>query len=280
MVAHVLKLQDARSLGPKSAGLISQLMADGKLVFSTRDVERYTGLNTSLARSLARDLVTRSLAVRLKSSLYAIVPFEYRNVSDFAPNAYLVARALAEPHPYYLSHRTAMEIHRMSTQPQLSVFICCARWKPKETLFGTEYRFVLRRPAAIFGTMKHWVAGGISVEVSDPERTIVDGLAEPEYAGGIPEVAKAIQISRSTLDINRLIEYAKRLKSKAVVRRLGYLLELYSLAPAEIIEQLRSDLATSTELLDPTLPREGRRVRRWGLRLNVSSEELLAVAAT
>ena len=128
--------------------------------------------------------------------------------------------------------------------------------------------------------MKHWVAGGISVEVSDPERTIIDGLAEPHYAGGIPEVAKAIQISRSTLDINRLIEYAKRLKSKAVARRLGYLLELYSLAPAELIEQLRSDLATSTELLDPTLPREGRRVRRWGLRLNVSPEELLAVGAT
>jgi len=81
MVAHVLMLQDARSLGPRSAGLLSQLMADGKLVFSTRDVERYTGLSTSLARSLARDLVTRSLAVRLKSSLYAIVPFEYRNVS-------------------------------------------------------------------------------------------------------------------------------------------------------------------------------------------------------
>ena len=126
-------------------------------------------------------------------------------------------------------------------------------------MFGTEYRFIPRQRQAIFGTMKHWVAGGISVEVSDPERTIVDGLAEPEHAGGIPEVGKAIQIARSHLDINRLAEYAMRLHIKAVVRRLGYLLELYSLASAELVERF---------------------MRRWGLQLNVSSEELLAVAAT
>jgi predicted transcriptional regulator of viral defense system len=281
MLCHNLNTRgNARALGPRTADLLSQLMAEGRLVFSTRDVERHTGVSTARARSLARDLVDRNLAVRLKSSLYSIVPFEYREVADFAPNAYLVARALAEPHPYYLSHRTAMEIHRMTTQPQLSIFICCTRRKKNEVLFGTEYRFILRQRQAIFGTMKHWVAGGISVEVSDPERTIVDGLAEPEHAGGIPEVAKAIQIDRSNLDINRLVEYAKRLQVKAVVRRLGYLLELYSLAPAELIERLRSDLGPSIEILDPTLPREGRFMRRWGLHLNVSSEELLAVAAT
>jgi len=255
-------------------------MAEGRLVFSTRDVERHTGVSAARARSLARDLVARKVAVRLKSSLYAIVPFEYRDVSDFAPNTYLVARALAEPHPYYLSHRTAMEIHRMTTQPQLTIFVCCTRRKKKEILFGTEYQFILRSSKAIFGTVKHWVAGGISVEVSDPERTIVDGLTEPEYAGGIPEVGKAIQIARSNLDINRLVEYAKRLNIKAVVRRLGYLLELYSLAPAELIERMRSDLGPSIEVLDPTLPREGRFMRRWGLQLNVSPEELLAVATT
>jgi len=281
MVCHVLITRgNARALGPRTAQLLSELMAEGKLVFTTRDVERYTGLSTARARSLARDLVARKLAVRLKSSLYAIVPFEYRDVSDFAPNAYLVARAIAEPNLYYLSHRTAMEIHRMTTQPQLTICICCSRWKKKEVLFGTEYRFILRRPKAIFGTMKHWVAGGISVEVSDPERTIIDGLAEPQYAGGIPEVAKAIQIVGSSLDTDRLIEYARRLEIKAVVRRLGYLLELYSLAPAELLERLRSDLGPSIEILDPTLPREGRFMRRWGLQLNVSSEELLAVAAT
>jgi predicted transcriptional regulator of viral defense system len=255
-------------------------MAEGRLVFSTRDVERHTGVSAARARSLARDLVDRKLVVRLKPSLYAIVPFEYRDVSDFAPNAYLVARALAEPHPYYLSHRTAMEIHRMTTQPQLTIFVCCAQRKKTEVLFGTEYRFVLRPPDAIFGTMKHWVAGGIFIQVSDPERTIVDGLAEPAYAGGIPEVGKAIQIARGNLDITRLVEYAKRRNIKAVIRRLGYLLELYSLAPAELIERLRSDLGPSIEILDPTLPREGRFMRRWGLQLNVSSEELLAVAAT
>ena len=48
----------------------------------------------------------------------------------------------------------------------------------------------------------------------------------------------------------------------------------------QMLERLRSDLGSSIEILDPTLPREGRFMRRWGLQLNVSSEELLAVAAT
>jgi predicted transcriptional regulator of viral defense system len=279
-MAHKLKARGTKALGTTSAQLLSQLLADGKLVFSTRDVEKYANLSPMLARSLARDLVDRGLALRLKSSLYAIVPFEYRDVSDFAPNIYLVARALAEPHPYYLSHRTAMDLHRMSTQPQLTVFISSTRWKRKDVLLGTEYRFVQRRPKAIFGTMKYWVAGGISVEISDPERTIIDGLAEPQYAGGISEVAKAMQIARRSLDVHRLTGYAKRLETKAVIRRLGYLLELYSLAPTDVLDRLRDHLETSIEILDPTLPREGRIMRRWGLQLNVPSEELLAVAAT
>jgi predicted transcriptional regulator of viral defense system len=277
---HKMTLRgNTRALGPRTAKLLSELMAEGKLVFTTRDVERCTGMSTAHARNLARDLVNRNLALRLKSSLYAMVPFEYRDVSDFAPNSYLVARALAEPNPYYLSHRTAMEIHRMTTQPDLTICICYSRRRKKEVLFGTEYQFIVRRPKSIFGTMKHWVAGGISVEISDPERTIIDGLAEPQFVGGIPEVAKAIQIVRGTLDTNRLIEYATRLQIKVVVRRLGYLLELYSLASPELLERLRKDLGPSIEILDPTLPREGRFMRRWGLQLNVSSEELLSAGA-
>jgi predicted transcriptional regulator of viral defense system len=224
--------------------------------------------------------VTRDIVIRIKSGLYALVPFEYRKVSDFAPNVYLVAKALAEPNPYYLSHGTAMELHRMTTQPRLDVFISSTRRRKKESLLGTEYHFVRRNRAAMFGTIQHWVSSDTSVTISDSERTIIDGLAEPQYVGGISEVAKAIVLVRGTLDVNRLIDYSKRLGIGAVTRRLGYLLELYALASADILDHLRGQLSASIEVLDPTLPPEGRFTRRWRLHVNVSPEELRLVAMT
>ena len=52
--------------------------------------------------------------------------------------------------------------------------------------------------------------------ISDRERTILDGLRQPEYAGGIPEVAKALWMSRSELKLDRLLDYAHRLRSGAL----------------------------------------------------------------
>jgi len=35
--------------------------------------------------------------------------------------------------------------------------------------------------------------------ISDKERTILDALRQPQYAGGIPEVAKALWMSRTEI---------------------------------------------------------------------------------
>jgi len=37
--------------------------------------------------------------------------------------------------------------------------------------------------------------------VSDPERTIVDGLRHPQYVGGVTEVARAVFLRRKDLDV-------------------------------------------------------------------------------
>ncbi|HTF44232.1 MAG TPA: hypothetical protein VK641_10055, partial [Terriglobales bacterium] len=84
-----------------------------------------------------------------------------------------------------------------------------------------------------FGITKHWVTKEQSVEVSDLERTIIDGLRQPEYCGGITEVAKGLWMRRTDLRLQKLMEYSARFGSGAVTRRLGYLLELFEIAPTE-----------------------------------------------
>ena len=82
---------------------------------------------------------------------------------------------------------------------------------------------------------------------------------------------------REDIESGRLVDYALRLDVGAVIRRLGFLLELFEVdAPAEI-ERLHERLTSSYAVLDPLLPVEGKYLARWRLRLNVEPEEISSV---
>ena len=90
-------------------------------------------------------------------------------------------------------------------------------------------------------------------------------------------------MSRSEINIPRLLEYTKRFHSGVLTRRVGYLLELYKMAPSEQsaqLVQLRTALSSTYDRLDPTLPKIGPYQARWRLQLNIESEELEAIHHT
>lgn len=145
------------------------------------------------------------------------------------------------------------------------------------TVLGTEFRFVRCKPEHLFGITDHWATKTEKVRVSDLERTVVDGLKQPEHCGGFTEVAKGFWMRREDIDARKLVDYALRLDVGAVIRRLGYLLETFEVdAPAEL-ERLRRRLTATYAILDPLLPAEGKLMARWRLRLNVDRDEIDAV---
>ncbi|MCX6622784.1 MAG: hypothetical protein NTY38_17305 [Acidobacteria bacterium] len=105
-------------------------------------------------------------------------------------------------------------------------------------------------------------------------------MRQPEYCGGIAEVAKGLWMRREDLKTSCAIDYALRLRVGSVIRRLGYLLELYRLTPESELQRLRSALTVTYSLLDPVMPKEGPRLARWRLRLNVAPEELAAIRSS
>ena len=165
----------------------------------------------------------------------------------------------------------------MVTQPQLVVHFSSPKRIRSRMIGGAEFRFVLIKPAHMFGTMRHWATKQESVEISDPERTILDGLRQPEYCGGVAEVAKGLWMRRDGISIPKLLEYCRRLDIGAVTRRLGYLLVLYELGTERELDSLRATIGAAYVPLDPTLPREGRHQARWRIQTNIAPEELLAV---
>jgi len=269
-----------KTIGGRSAKLLAALYDRGQTTFTLAQAQHITGLSAASTRSLLHKATRRGLLTRLAAGLFALVPPEFGSERDYAGNPYLAARALVGQEPYYLSHSTAMELHRMVTQPRLRVFVSTSKRMPSRVLHSTEYKFVFIKPEQIFGTQSHWVTKQEQVIISDIERTIIDGLRRPEYCGGITEVAKGIWMRHADIEVEKLIRYATQLNVGAVIRRLGYLLELYNLETTDKLNQLRNRLTRTYDLLDPVLPKNGSYTKRWCLQLNVPADELDVIRRT
>jgi predicted transcriptional regulator of viral defense system len=267
-------------LGPRSSALWVELNERSHTTFSLRDVEAITGLRGSSARTLIHKAEKRGLVTRLRPGLYTLVPFELGRAREYVGDPYVIAREMCEGRPYFLSHASAMELHRMVTQPQFTIFVSSTLRTPRRSVHGHEYRFVTVKPEDFFGLTQVWITKQQSVMVSDKERTILDALRQPQYAGGIPEVAKALWMSREDLKIARLLDYVQHFSSGALRRRLGFLLELYAMASPEQLKPLRSKLTSTYDRLDPTLPKSGHFQSRWRLQLNIGIDELEAIPHT
>ena len=262
------------------ANLLMALYDSRRTTFTTAEAAQITGLTVPLASSLLHKARKRGLVSQLKRGLFVIVPPELGSSPEFSGNPYLVARYLVGDAPYFLSHATAMELHRMVTQPQFVIFISSTKRILRQTLHGTQFRFVLIKPRDFFGNTKHWATKQESVEISDLERTVLDGLLRPELCGGMTDVAKGLWMRHEDIHVTKLLDYAKRLHVGSVYRRLGYLLELFGLAMEAELQSLRNTLTATYAPLDPSLPREGPHLAKWRLQLNVPAEELLAARST
>jgi predicted transcriptional regulator of viral defense system len=270
----------SKTLGPRAAFLIAELYERQKTIFSNKDVEKITGLGPKSARGLANRLVNRSLATRLKPGLFILVPAELGHERNYMGDPYVVAAEIVGGGDYYISHASAMDIHRMVTQPQLVVYATTTQAIRPRSVLGTEFRFVRCKPEDLFGIMDHWVTKTRKIRISDLERTVIDGLKQSEYCGGFSEIAKGFWMRREDIDVKKMVGYALMLDIGAVYRRLGYLLELFETEETGYLELLHRKITSFYVLLDPMLPPEGKFIARWRLRLNVSPEEIKAIIRT
>jgi predicted transcriptional regulator of viral defense system len=269
-----------KTLGSRSVHLITSLYEENKPAFRLEDVRRILNIEELPASNFVRKLVNRGIVTRLKPGLFVLIPFELGKETEYMGNPLIVARELTQGKDYYLSHGTAMEIHGMITQPQLVVHVTTLEKRRPIHIMGTEFRFIVSRRELFFCLADHWITKQEKVKISDLERTVIDGLKMPEYCGGITELAKGIWMRKEAIEGGKLIEYALRINSGAVIRRLGYIMELYQIGSLEMMDKLRNHLTDTYVKLDPLLPSEGKFLRKWRLRLNVSADELLSVVRT
>ena len=258
--------------------MVRLLAYEGDRIFSTdraRELAPRVGLKGPYLREALYHLRKNGWIVPLRRGLYALsstVP-GITSAHEFEIAMFLANSAA-------ISHWSALHYHGLTEQAPRKIFVLTTtevsvpRMRGAETrhteggfLVGdTTYQFIQVRPARFFGTKKVWV-GDARISITDPERTLLDGLSMPRYCGDFAEVLHAFQAGMDKLDIKRITQYAVQLDT-ATAKRLGWVLEHHDYH-GSAIDWLAALPIKGFRKLDPTGPRSGPCNSRWMIQENL-----------
>jgi len=264
---------NARTLGKTGSDLLTEMTRQGKRIFTFKDAVRAYGSSGQSLRELLSTLVKRGWLQRVEKGKYLILPFEAGREREWTEHEFIIASYLIAP--YYIGFRSALNYYGYTEQISRTVFIASTRRKLKSSLeiSGVTYRFVTMSERKFFGA-KQISINGYQVNISEPEKTIVDCLDQLRYCGGILEVAKALWYGRDELDFVKVAEYSRRNGNRAASQRLGYLIEILGFKADKAIDILLQGISRRYAYLDSLSEPKGKYIDRWKVIVNISDNEL------
>ena len=257
--------------------LVRKLAEEGKRLFTAheaRSLAPSVGLSNGYVLQSLHYLAKSGWVVRLKKGLYAL--------SGSVPGTtqlheFEIAMALVKPAA--ISHWSALSHHQLTDQTPQRVFVLTTSRsvphrrsaKPEGAKTGypvgeTAYQFIQIKPERFFGTEHVWVNES-RIQITDPERTLLDGLMMPQYCGDVAEVLHAFELRAPTLDVERIIQYALKLDA-ATAKRLGWVLERQGIASGRL-KPLQELPIKGYRVFDPSGPHHGPCDARWMIQVNV-----------
>ena len=265
--------KNVRTLGKAGSDLLTDITRQGKRIFTYEDAVKVYGSSNRRLRELLSTLVKRGWLQRIEKGKYLILPFEAGREREWTEHEFIIASYLIEP--YYIGFRSALNYFGYTEQISRMVFIVSTSRKLKSSMeiSGVTYRFVFISKHKFFGAKQISVDGG-QVNISEPEKTIVDCLDRLRYCGGISEVAKALWYGRDELDFTKMAEYSRRNGNRATSQRLGYLIEMLGFTADKAVEILLQSMSTRYTPLDTLSEPKGKHMERWKVILNNPDNKL------
>lgn len=262
-----------KTIGPVSAEFITKFMQVGKFIFTLDDAINIYGKDSHSTSSFLSDLVRRNIIARIKSGVFIIL--QTGQESTQLSNWPLIAHELAGKRKYYISHYSAMRIHGMTTHLSFDVYITMSKRSRTKKINNINYHFIFVKPEYFWGANNHWVTKQNRIFVSDIEKTILDSLERPDLCGGMKEVIRGIWAKHKEINWEKLFDYSKKFRTKAAVKRLGFILEALDLDNDYIIKLAKIAAAKDFILLDPNGSDEGKFLSRWHVRININLQEII-----
>lgn len=206
---------------------VTNEMLRGRYIFEKKDVLKLhlPISGQALQNSLSR-LTERGIIMSPWQNFYVTIPTEYKLKGIVPPSFYINRLMKFLGRDYYVSLLSAAELNGAAHQKAM-VFQATVNGKPIRSGIknGTRLEFTLRQNLPL-GFIKQIKTQMGYMNVSGPELTALDIVAEEQKIGGLGRVAEVLVElgATATWDESKLplLSYF----SFATIQRLGYLLEL------------------------------------------------------
>ena len=134
---------------------------------------------------------------------------------------------------------------------------------------GITCQFIQHDENRFFGFDSIWINEHEKAMFSDLEKTLVDIATKPRLVGGIVEVGNAFFQAKARTDHTKLFLYFARNRNKSAKKRFLFLTDLLGMEWTNEHKRMMEELGTGISLLDPSAPDQGRKRRKFGLKINV-----------
>ena len=244
---------------------LAEVLRKSKGTVTIGEASTILGLPRLQTAKLMARWVSQGWLTRLRRGLYAPVPLEARTADSAIEDPWVVAARVFEP--CYIGGWSAAEHWGLTEQIFRTIVVFTTRTvgdrRPK--IQSTEFWIRKVATSRMFGTRIVW-RGRVQVHVSDPTKTVIDLIDDPAIGGGARMVESILRayLASSDRNIERLLEYSKRMKNGAIFKRLGFLLERLGVDDSSTLSPIREGMTLGNAELDPTLPPE-RLITRWRL---------------
>jgi predicted transcriptional regulator of viral defense system len=220
-------------------------------------------LDRRRAYRLIASLKDKALITEVEKGKYLLLGLEPERVLS---NPLFIASHLVAP--AYVSYWSALHFYGFTEQVPLTTFVATTKKKRPVRFRDYRFRFVTIKPSKFFGYRREMV-GDLPTVVADEAKAIVDSLDLPEYAGGLGEIAKALQAALQIVEVDTLIHYANQMGDKSLGSRLGYLIETLGQPVEGLIK------SSSLVKLDVSGSRSGETDPHWQVIVNVPERSLV-----
>ena len=241
--------------------------------FSASEAEKILSLDHKRILRLLAYLATRGWLKRVRRGLYITVPLGSLNPSQRTEDPWVLASTVFAP--CYIGGWSACEHWGLTEQIFNDIVVVSTKRRRTKRQSIQSFNYVVRLVPqhCFFGAQTIWRERS-QVMVSDPSKTIVDGLDNPSIVGGVRHLAEIVTAYFSSEHRNdeKLVDYLQKQENGAAYKRFGYLIETLAINSAKLIDECLSRMGSGYSSLDPSLKSTGNYLKRWYLKVNVSIE--------
>jgi predicted transcriptional regulator of viral defense system len=245
--------------------------------------------NTSESRTLLQ-----RLAASGNLEPYQSYPHLYRVISPYAKQDPIEEdEILMELHPYAaLSHLSALAFHQVTNQLSKDIHASVPTGRSAGLLpVGTQTSEWFPGMSSIRGRLvsaiedvpinwhqlekffgyAEYSPRGYPVRITTLEKTLIDGLAVPEWCGGLTNVLTAWMSAKDAINLKSVIKLTDRQDIGILRQRVGYVLEKLGFSDPELDNWTTKAKRGGSSKLLASAPFESTFSERWMLSLNAST---------